>query len=161
MAEASRHVWILLCASKEPPIEEMSAFLSEFGLKSGGLLRCDRGGELARSTDFITSMQRDFGYKVETTGADSPNQNGGAERYNRSLAITVRSLLYGASLHAKYWSAALIHAAYLHNRRIHHSALMRLPRIDQGAEHADNQIQRPAANIANKRWRRKRRLIWV
>jgi len=115
--EASRHVWILLCASKEPPIEEMSAFLSEFGLKSGGLLRCDRGGELARSTDFITSMQRDFGYKVETTGADSPNQNGGAERYNRSLAITVRSLLYGASLHAKYWSAALIHAAYLHNRQ--------------------------------------------
>lgn len=119
--EASRYVWILLCTSKEPPIEEMSAFLSEFGLKSGGLLRCDRGGELARSADFITTMQRDFGYKAETTGADSPNQNGGAERYNQTLAVTVRSLLYGASLHAKYCSAALIHAAYLHNRRIHRS----------------------------------------
>lgn len=35
--EASRYVWVLLCQTKEPPIEEMSALLPEFGLKTGGL----------------------------------------------------------------------------------------------------------------------------
>ena len=29
----------------------------------------------------------------------------------------VRALLYGAALPAEYWSSALIHAVYLHNRR--------------------------------------------
>ncbi len=56
---------------------------------------------------------------VEPTGADSPSQNGGAEKWNDTLAVTVRALLYGAALPAKYWSAALIHATYLHNRRVH------------------------------------------
>lgn len=97
----------------------MSAFLSKFGLKSGGLLRCDRGGELARSKAFITAMQRDYKYKVESTGSGSPSQNGGAERWNLSLATTVRALLYGAALDGRFWSAALLHAAYLHNRRVH------------------------------------------
>ena len=45
-------------------------------------------------------------YMVEPTGADSPSQNGGAEKWNDTLAVTTRALLYGASLPVKYWSAA-------------------------------------------------------
>ncbi len=56
---------------------------------------------------------------VKPTGADSPSQNGGAEKWNHTLAVTTRSLLYGSGLLAGYWSAALLHAAYLHNRRVH------------------------------------------
>ena len=33
--------------------------------------------------------------------------------------FATRTLLYGAGLPAKYWSSALIHAAYLHNRLVH------------------------------------------
>ena len=47
--EASRYAWVFLCESKEPPIEYASHFLTVFGLKSGGAIRCDQGGELARS----------------------------------------------------------------------------------------------------------------
>ncbi len=61
----------------------------------------------------------EFGYKVEPTGADSPSQNGQAEKWNNTFAVTTRALLYGASLAPKYWSAALLHAVYLHNRRVH------------------------------------------
>ncbi len=60
-----------------------------------------------------------FGYVVEPTGADSPSQNGGAEIYNNTLAVKVRTLLYGSGLPAKFWSAALVHAMYLHNRLVH------------------------------------------
>jgi hypothetical protein len=61
----------------------------------------------------------EFGYKVEPTGADSLSQNGQAEKWNDTFAVTTRALLYGTSLAPKYWSAALLHAVYLHNRRVH------------------------------------------
>jgi hypothetical protein len=60
-----------------------------------------------------------FGYKIKPTGADSPSQNGQAEKWNNVFAVTTRALLYGAALEPKYWSAALLHASYLHNRRVH------------------------------------------
>ena len=116
--EHSRYGWVFLCASKDPPIEEMSAHLQTFGLKTGGILRCDQGGELAKCSEFITEMKSRHGYVVEPTGADSPSQNGGVERWNQTWATTVRALLYGAALEAKYWSAALLHAVYLHNRLV-------------------------------------------
>ena len=80
---------------------------------------CDQGGELASSHEFITSVLEENKYTVEPTGADSPNQNGGVEKYNDTLAVMVRTLLYGANLNATYWSAALLHAVYLVNRRVH------------------------------------------
>jgi hypothetical protein len=35
-----------------------------------------------------------------------------------------QALLYGAGLPARYWSAVLLHAAYLHNRQVH--AIMKM-----------------------------------
>jgi hypothetical protein len=64
-------------------------------------------------------MLTEFGYVVEPTGADSPSQNGSAKIYNNTLAVKVRTLLYGSGLPAKFWSAALLHAVYLHNRLVH------------------------------------------
>ncbi len=60
-------------------------------------------------------MLDDFGYIVEPTGANSPSQNGSAEIYNGTMAVWVCTLLYGSSLAAKFWSATLLHAIYLHN----------------------------------------------
>ena len=119
--EHSKYVWVFLRKSKEPPIDLVSHFLQMYGRKSGGVIRCDQGGELAHSQDFRSRMLENHLYVVEPTGADSPSQNGGTEKWNDTLAVTTRALLYGASLPAKYWSAAITHAAYLHNRRVHFS----------------------------------------
>ena len=114
----SRRSWVFLRISKEPPTDIIGFFLTKYGRSSGGSIRCDQGGELARSEAF-RSICMSKGYLVEPTGADSPSQNGGVERWNGTLAVTVRSLLYGSGLSPKYWSAALSHAVYLHNRRVH------------------------------------------
>ena len=92
--------------------------MSKYGI-GNGIIRTDQGGELARSKAFRETMLKDYGYVVECTGADSPSQNGGAEIYNNTLAVKVRTLLYGSGLPAKFWSAALLHAVYLHNRLVH------------------------------------------
>ena len=63
---------------------------------------------------------------MEPTGPDAASQNAGVEKYNDTLGTMPRSLLYSAGLPAEYWSAALVHAAYLLNWRVH-SALKITP----------------------------------
>jgi hypothetical protein len=92
--------------------------MKKFGIASG-VVQTNQGGELAHSAAFRDMMLREFGYVVEPTGADSPSQNGGAEIYNNTLAVKVRTLLYGSGLSANFGSAALLHAVYLHNRLVH------------------------------------------
>jgi hypothetical protein len=92
--------------------------MSKYGAGTG-LIRTDQGGKLVRSKAFYDTMLQEFGYVVEPTGADSPSQNGGAEIYNNTLAVKVCTLLYGSGLPAKFWSAALLHTVYLHNRLVH------------------------------------------
>ncbi len=105
-------------ATKAPPIAIMHAFLMKFGLVKG-VIRTDQGGKLARSNKFRAVMMNEFNYTMEPTGSDSPSQNGGAEIYNGTLAVKVRTLLYGSGLPAKFWSAALLHSVSLHNHPIH------------------------------------------
>jgi hypothetical protein len=64
-------------------------------------------------------LLREFGYVVETTGADSPFQNGAVEVYNGLIAVKVQTLLYMSGLPPKFWSAALLHTVYLHIRLVH------------------------------------------
>ncbi len=79
----------------------------------------NQGGELASSIVFRNLLLRDFWYTLEPTDADSPSRNRAVEIYNDKFGIRTWSLLYGAGLPAKYLSAALVHAVYLHNRLVH------------------------------------------
>jgi hypothetical protein len=119
--DKSSMMWIFLTRSKSPPLDIVRLFLQTFGhdRNVGRFLPCNQGGELARSHALVDMALTEFGYKVELTGANSLSQNGQAMKWNNTFAITTRALLYGAALEPKYWSAALLHAAYLHNRCAH------------------------------------------
>jgi hypothetical protein len=116
--EASQYVWFLT-ASKEPPIAIVWEFLTQHGHYNGRCIQTDQGGELAHNYSFQDMILREFHYTLNLTGADSPSQNGAVEIYNNKLAVRTRTLLYGLGLPAKFWSAALIHSGYLHNRLVH------------------------------------------
>jgi hypothetical protein len=75
----------------------------------------DQGGKLARRSAFQEMMLMNFRYVDELAGAGSPSQNDSTEIYNNTLAVKVWMLLYVSGLPTKFWSAALFHAAYLHN----------------------------------------------
>jgi hypothetical protein len=126
--EASRYIWVYLTKSKEPPLHIIDTFLDRFGHRNGGSIRSDQGGELARSFAYSDLILRKHKYVMEPTGADSPSQNGAVEIYNAKLAVRTRTLLFGSGLPAKYWSSALVHAVYLHNRLVHMSVSSR-PRV--------------------------------
>ena len=77
-------------------------------------LRTDNGGEYT-SLEFQSYLKRE-GIKHELTVPRSPEQNGVAERLNRTLMEAVRSMLVGAQLPQRFWAEALATAVYLRNR---------------------------------------------
>jgi hypothetical protein len=112
-------VWVFLTNSKSPPLDIVKEFLVQHGHDDSGSVRTDQGGELAQSSAFQDMLLWDFHYTLEPTGVDSPSQNGAAEVYNNKFAVRIRTLLYGSGLPAKFWSAALLHSVYFHNRLVH------------------------------------------
>ncbi len=113
--EAARYIWVFLTASKDPLLDIVREFLHLHGHEEGGSIRTDQGGELARSLEFQNLVLWTLHYTLEPTGADSPSQNGAIENYNDKFEVCTQTLLFGSSLPADYWSAALLHTVYLHN----------------------------------------------
>ena len=85
--ETSRHVWVFLTELKEPPTETVTDFMRRHGHKDGGMIRCDQGGELARSEEFCTRVLKECNFVVEPTGANDPAQTGGVETWNDQLQL--------------------------------------------------------------------------
>ena len=81
-----------------------------------GTLRSDNGGEYL-SKEFESYLQGK-GVRHELTVPYSPEQNGVAERMNRTLMESARSMMTHASLPDKYWAEAVEAAAYIRNRTL-------------------------------------------
>ena len=73
-------------------------------------LRTDNGGEYE-----FTNYLKAAGSRHELTIPKNPEQNGVAERLNRTLVESVRAMLNNAQLPHKFWAEALSTAVYLRN----------------------------------------------
>ena len=77
-------------------------------------LRTDNGGEYV-SKDFQAYLASK-GIEHQLTVPHSPQQNGVAERLNRTLMESARSMLSHSNMPNKFWAEAVATAAYLRNR---------------------------------------------
>ncbi|GIL87679.1 hypothetical protein Vretifemale_15713, partial [Volvox reticuliferus] len=77
-------------------------------------LRTDNGGEFVNSRLKSFCMQR--GVRHELSAPYSPQQNGKAERLNRTLLDKVRAMLAESGVSKSLWHEALSTACYLRNR---------------------------------------------
>ena len=76
-------------------------------------LQTDNGGEYT-STEFEECL-RNEGIKHEFTTPKCPEQNGVAERLNRTLIEIVHAMLADSGLVKSFWAKALATAVYLQN----------------------------------------------
>ena len=76
-------------------------------------IRTDRGGEYLNKA--FAKFLRDKGVRHEQTCANSPQQNGVAERYNGVVAEKARAMLCESGLPPKFWAEAVATANYLRN----------------------------------------------
>ena len=77
-------------------------------------LRTDNGGEYT-SKEFQLYLEQ-HGIVHQPTVAYSPQQNGVAERMNRTLMDLVRSMLHAKNMEKPFWAEALQTATYIRNR---------------------------------------------
>jgi Integrase core domain len=75
-------------------------------------LRTDGGGEFEGQ---LTPLLQSLGIVHQTTAAYSPQSNGKAERLNRTLAESIRAMLFHANMPATFWAEAMATAVYTLN----------------------------------------------
>ncbi len=78
------------------------------------ILRSDNGAEFTNKA--FDSYLRKHGIVRQLTVPYTPQQNGVAERFNRTLVEMAKCMLNGANLDETLWAEALYTAAYLRNR---------------------------------------------
>ena len=115
--DKTRRIWTYFLDQKSKVLDCFKPFRAAVQIESGKklqALRSDRGGEYT-SNAFKEYCQRK-GIRQELTEGYSPQQNGVAERANRTLVEMARSMLHHHQLPHSLWAEALRTAAYLRNR---------------------------------------------
>ena len=78
------------------------------------VIRCDHGTEFKNDT--MNVFCRDKGIKREFTVVRTPQQNGVAERRNRTLIEAARKMLADSKLPTTFWAEAVNTTCYVQNR---------------------------------------------
>lgn len=93
---------------------QFKALLERQSGKEIKILRTDRGGEFIY-TPFLDYC-KEKGIERHLTVRHTPQQNGVAERKNRTIVEMARSMLKGKGLPNKFWAEAINTAVYFLNR---------------------------------------------
>ena len=115
--DCSRVVTIYLLKQKSEAFEAFKSFeawATTYTGKRIKILRSDPGGEYMSNKFRQHLSERGILHQKSVT--DTPQQNGVAERMNRTLVEMARCLLTQAGLENRFWGEAINTAAYLRNR---------------------------------------------
>ena len=115
--DKTRFVWVYFLKRKDQVFEKFIEWKTMVERSTGKKLkaiRTDNGGEFT-SGKFKAHLKAE-GVCHELTIPRNPEQNGVAERMNRTLVEATRSMLFNANLPHKFWAEALSTATYLRNR---------------------------------------------
>ncbi|KAL0292972.1 UNVERIFIED_CONTAM: Retrovirus-related Pol polyprotein from transposon TNT 1-94 [Sesamum radiatum] len=113
----SRKVFVFLMKHKSEVFEKFQNWKTLVENQTGKTLkalRTDNGLEFCNQQ--FSDLCDKFGIKRHRTTPYTPQQNGVAERMNRTLLDKVRCLLISSGLSKSFWGDALMTAAYLINR---------------------------------------------
>ncbi|KAE8732274.1 hypothetical protein F3Y22_tig00002237pilonHSYRG01326 [Hibiscus syriacus] len=113
----SRYVWVFFMKEKSITFSKFKEFRDSAEGEVGKKIYClrtDNGGEY-RSNEFSQYL-RECRIRHQYTCANTPQQNGVAERKNRHLAKICRSMLHAKNVSGRFWAEAMRTAAFVINR---------------------------------------------
>ena len=124
----SKYTWVVILKSKDETqhslINLIKLVQNEKGLKLIKI-RSDRGTKFLNRT--LSSFLEESGIRHELSSARTPQQNGIAERRNRTLKETARSMLAESGVSQKLWAEAINTACYTQNRSLIHKRFDKTP----------------------------------
>ena len=112
----SRMSWVYFLQHKSETFQKFQMFKAMVENQSGchiKVLRTDRGGEFI-SKEFNLFCEEE-GIQRELTAPYTPEQNGIAERKNRTIVEMARSMLQARKLPNQFWAEAVATSVYLLN----------------------------------------------
>ncbi|CAI7841816.1 unnamed protein product, partial [Closterium sp. NIES-53] len=113
----SRLSWVILVKTKDEVAKVFKRWIRYVEREAGAkvkILRSDRGGEYMGKD--LESFLEDKGITHQLSVAYTPQQNGAAERLNRTLIYLARAMLAHAQLDHTWWGAAVQYANWVKNR---------------------------------------------
>ncbi|KAI4297117.1 hypothetical protein L6164_037021 [Bauhinia variegata] len=111
----SRKVWVFALKSKDQVLDVFKHFHASVERETSRKLKCvraDNGGEYRGPFERYC---KDHGIKLEKTVPKTPQQNGVAERMNRTITKRIRCMLSHAKLPKAFWGEAMRTAVDLIN----------------------------------------------
>lgn len=124
----SRKAWVYFIKEKSEAFHQFRLFKSKVETESGRSIKClrtDRGGEYT-STEFADYC-KEKGIRRQLTTAYTPQQNGIAERKNRTVMNMVRSMLSARKVPKIFWAEAVNWTFYVLNRCPTHAVKDKTP----------------------------------
>lgn len=115
--ESSNYTVVISIRSKSDTFQafkKVLAWMERASEKKMKALRTDGGGEYTSSIFKNFLMEQGIDHIMTAPG--TPQDNGGAERKNRTLLETMRSIMMQAGMPENLWTFALKGAAYIRNR---------------------------------------------
>ena len=113
----SRTTWVYMMKEKSEVHSIFKNFHKMIRTQFGAvvkIVRSDNGGEYFKSG--LEQYFLENGMVHQSSCSNTPQQNGVAERKNRHLLDTARSMLFSAQAPKPFWGEAILTAAYLINR---------------------------------------------
>ena len=115
--DKTRYTWVYILKRKDQVFKQFLEWKALAENSTGQklkVLRSDNGGEYT-SKEFESYLRQE-GIRHELTTPKCPEQNGVAERMNRTIVETARCMLAEAKLPRSFWAEAVSTAVYLRNR---------------------------------------------
>ena len=113
----SRNTWVYFLKEKSQAFGKFKEWLAMVDVETGRKLKklwINRGGEFL--SEEFTTFCKERGIKWQPTNPHTPQQNGVAERKNRTIMEMARSMLNGKGLPNSFWAEAVNIAVYIFNR---------------------------------------------
>jgi len=117
--DKSRFAWVYVLKQKSEVFSkfvEWKTMIENATGKRVKTLRTDNGGEYT-AKDFEQYLKVN-GIRHQLTVWKTPEQNGVAERFNRTIVDMIRAFLSDSGLAKKFWAETLSTACYLRNRSL-------------------------------------------
>jgi hypothetical protein len=116
----SRKTWIYFLKSKGEvfsKFKEFKALVENLSERKIKILRSDNGGEF--TSDDFKAFCREVGIKRELSTPYNPQQNGVAERKNRTIMEAVKAMIHDQDLPMHLWAEATRTVVYVQNKSPH------------------------------------------
>ncbi|GJW87279.1 putative ribonuclease H-like domain-containing protein [Tanacetum coccineum] len=113
----SRFTWVFFLTTKDETSEILKNFIKEIENlvdKKVKIIRSDNGTEFKNKV--MDDFCREKGIKREYSIARTPQQNGVAERRNKTLIEAAKTMLADSKLPTTFWAEAVSTACYVQNR---------------------------------------------